>query len=180
MKLTETPLAGAYIIEPEPVEDHRGWFARVFDRDTFAALGLCTDFPQHSLSFNIALGTLRGMHYQAEPHAEAKIVRCTAGAIHDVIVDLRQRSATFHRTFAVELSAANHRAVYVPHGCAHGYLTLTADTEVSYLISEPYVPELARGVRWNDPLFGIVWPFEPKVLSERDAGFPDSKSSPHR
>lgn len=166
MRLIETNIAGAWVIEPEPVHDERGWFTRVFDSAEFAERGLITSFPQHSLSFNAKRGTLRGMHYQAAPASEAKIVRCVAGAIHDVIVDLRSREA-----FAVELSAENRRALYVPPHCAHGFLTLTDASEVLYLISEPYDPALARGVRWNDPAFAIQWPFEPVVISARDAAF---------
>ena len=166
MRFTPTNIAGAWVIEPEPLHDERGWFARVFDRDTFAERGMVTDFAQHSLSFNAQRGTLRGMHYQAAPNAEAKLIRCVAGAIYDVIVDLGTRE-----TFAVELSAENLRALYVPPQCAHGFLTLTDASEVLYLISEPYDPTLARGVRWNDPAFAIAWPFEPSIVSDRDAAW---------
>lgn len=164
MRLIDTAIDGAFIIEPEPLADERGWFARVFDRDAFAGRGLAVDYPQHSISFNAKRGTLRGMHYQAPPGAEAKIVRCIAGAIHDVIVDLHTR-----QWIAVELSAENRRALYVPPHCAHGFLTLTDASEVLYLISQPYDPALARGVRWNDPSLAIEWPFEPLVISPRDS-----------
>jgi dTDP-4-dehydrorhamnose 3,5-epimerase len=166
MRLVETTIAGAYVIEPEPVTDERGWFARVFDREVFAGQGLAADYPQHSLSYNARRGTLRGLHYQAPPGAEAKIVRCVAGAIHDVIVDLRTRQSV-----AVELSAENRRALYVPPHCAHGFLTLADASEVLYLISEPYDPALARGLRWNDPSLAIDWPFAPSMISPRDANF---------
>lgn len=168
MRLEATTIAGAWIIEPDPVLDERGWFARVFDREPFESRGLVTTFVQHSLSFNTKRGTLRGMHYQAAPGSETKLIRCVAGAIYDVILDLRTRA-----TFAVELSAANHRGLYVPRHCAHGFLTLTDAAEVLYLISEPYDPALSRGVRWSDPSFAIEWPFAPAVLSPRDAAFED-------
>jgi dTDP-4-dehydrorhamnose 3,5-epimerase len=172
MRLHSTNIAGAWVIEPEPIHDERGWFARVFDGDEIEKLDLTTRFAQHSLSFNAQRGTLRGMHYQAAPCSEAKLIRCVAGAIHDVIIDLRTRDA-----FAVELTAENRLALYVPPQCAHGFLTLTGASEVLYLISEPYDAALARGVRWNDPAFAIQWPFLPVVISARDATFPDFRQA---
>jgi dTDP-4-dehydrorhamnose 3,5-epimerase len=173
MRFRETELPGAFIVETEPVEDERGWFARIYDEQELADRGLAFRFPQGSVAFNEARGTLRGMHYQEEPHAEAKLVRCTRGAVHDVIVDLRPGSPTFKRWVAVELTAANGRLLYVPEGIAHGYLTLADETETLYLISAPYAAEAARGVRWDDPAFGIEWPGAPHVMSEKDRAWPD-------
>jgi dTDP-4-dehydrorhamnose 3,5-epimerase len=172
VKLQESPLAGAYTIEMDGIEDERGFFARSFCAQEFAARGLATVMPQSSVSFNARRGTLRGMHYQAEPHAEDKLVRCTAGAIFDVIVDLRPGSPTPRAWFGVELSAANHRALYVPKGLAHGFITLRDETEVLYMISVDYAPGFERGVRWNDPAFGISWPMAPAAVSARDAAYP--------
>lgn len=174
LRFIETPLAGAYLIEPVRREDERGFFARVFDEAEFAARGLRTRFPQCSVSYNARRHTLRGMHYQVEPAAEAKLVRCTAGAIHDVILDLRPSSTTFGHWFAAELAADNHRALYVPEGFAHGFQTLCEGSEVYYQISREYDPAAARGVRWDDPVFGIDWPAAPvRVMSERDRSYPD-------
>jgi dTDP-4-dehydrorhamnose 3,5-epimerase len=173
--LRETPLAGAFVVEVEPARDERGFFARTFDVETFTAHGLASTIDQASVSFNARAGTLRGLHYQAEPHGEEKLVRCVRGAIHDVIVDLRPDSPTFRESFGVELEATTHRALYVPKGMAHGFQTLTDDAEVLYLISTPYVPDAGRGVRWDDPAFAIRWP-EPageRVISERDRTYPD-------
>jgi dTDP-4-dehydrorhamnose 3,5-epimerase len=172
VKFQESPLAGAHTIEMDRREDGRGFFARSYCAEEFAARGLATVMPQSSVSFNARRGTLRGMHYQAEPHAEDKLVRCTAGAIYDVIVDLRPTSPTLWRWFGLELSAANHRALYVPKGLAHGFVTLRDETEVLYMISVPYVAGCERGVRWNDPAIGISWPMAPSVVSARDAAYP--------
>ena len=169
----ETELAGAFVVESEPIEDERGWFARIYDEGELEQNGLATRFAQGSLAYNKERGTLRGMHYQADPHAEAKLVRCISGAVHDVIVDLRPASPTFKRWVAVELTAASGRMLYVPEGLAHGYLTLENESETLYLISAPYAPEAARGVRWDDPAFGIAWPDEPRVLSEKDKAWSD-------
>ena len=169
----ETELAGAFVVESEPIEDERGWFARIYDEGELEQNGLATRFAQGSLAYNKERGTLRGMHYQADPHAEAKLVRCISGAVHDVIVDLRPASPTFKRWVAVELIAASGRMLYVPEGLAHGYLTLENESETLYLISAPYAPEAARGVRWDDPALGIAWPDEPRVLSEKDKAWPD-------
>jgi dTDP-4-dehydrorhamnose 3,5-epimerase len=169
----ETPLRGAYVIEPEPVEDARGLFARTWCRREFEARGLDTRIAQCSTSFNTRRGTLRGMHYQAPPAAETKIVRCTRGAIHDVIIDLRPDSPTYTGHFAVVLTADNRKMLHVPAGFAHGFQTLEGATEVFYQISEFYSPEHARGVRWNDPIFGICWPDDERTIVERDRSYPD-------
>jgi dTDP-4-dehydrorhamnose 3,5-epimerase len=169
----ETELPGAFVVETEPIEDERGWFARIHDESELEERGLASRFVQSSIAFNKEWGTLRGLHYQAEPHAEAKLVRCIRGAVHDVIVDLRPASATFKRWAAVELSAAGGELLYVPEGLAHGYLTLEDETETLYLISAAYAPEAARGVRWDDPAFGIEWPHDPRVMSEKDKAWPD-------
>ena len=172
MKFQQSPLAGAYTIEMDRLEDERGFFARSYCAQEFAARGLPAAMPQSSVSFNARRGTLRGLHYQAEPHAEDKLVRCTAGAIYDVIVDLRPDSPTARRWFGVELNAANHRSLFVPKGLAHGFITLRDDTEVLYMISVPYAPGFERGLRWNDPAIGISWPTSPSVVSARDAAYP--------
>jgi dTDP-4-dehydrorhamnose 3,5-epimerase len=172
VKFQESPLAGAYTVEMDRLEDGRGFFARSYCAEEFAARGMPAAMPQSSVSFNTRRGTLRGLHYQAEPHTEDKVVRCTAGAIYDVIVDLRHGSPTARRWFGVELSAANHRSLFVPKGFAHGFMTLREDTEVLYMISVPYVPGFERGIRWNDPAVGIAWPSAPSVVSARDAAYP--------
>ena len=172
MKFQESPLAGAYTIEMDRLEDERGFFARSYCAEEFAARGLTALMPQSSVSFNPRRGTLRGMHYQAEPHAEDKLVRCTAGAIYDVIVDLRPNSPTLRCWFGVELSALNHRSLFVPKGVAHGFITLRDDTEVLYMISVPFVPGFEKGVRWNDPAIGISWPMAPSTMSARDGAHP--------
>ena len=168
-----TKLAGAVVIEPEPLTDERGFFARTFSRDEFITAGLDGDVSQCSISFNAARGTLRGLHYQAEPYAEAKLVRCTQGAIYDVIVDLRPKSPTFCEWVAVELSATNRLELFVPKGFAHGFQTISAASEVYYQISVPYEAGAARGVRWNDARFAIVWPPAERIISARDKAFPD-------
>jgi dTDP-4-dehydrorhamnose 3,5-epimerase len=173
MRFTETQLAGAYIIDPERIEDARGFFARTWDRHEFEARGLNTNLAQCNISYNTRRGTLRGMHYQAAPHAETKLVRCTSGAIYDVIVDLRPSSPTLRQWLAVELSAANRRMLYIPEGFAHGFQTLADHSEVFYQMAAFYASGYARGVRWNDPAFGIVWPETPQVISARDQVYPD-------
>jgi dTDP-4-dehydrorhamnose 3,5-epimerase len=175
MKLSKLPLSGAYLIELEPVSDERGFFARAWDFQEFQQLGLNPKLAQCSISTNTRRGTLRGMHYQAAPHAEAKLVRCTAGAIYDVIVDLRPASPSYCEWFAAELTSANHKMIFVPEGFAHGFQTLVDASEVFYQISENYRPELARGVRWNDPAFGIEWPISDPIISARDQAFADHK-----
>lgn len=173
MKFTESFLPGAYVVDIDPIRDERGFFARTWCREEFQAFGLSSVVEQSSISFNKKRGTLRGMHYQAAPYEEVKLVRCTRGAIHDVILDLRADSPTFCRWFAVELTADNGRMVYMPAGFAHGFQALAEQSEVFYQISEPYRPETARGVRWNDPAFQIEWPIPNPILSVRDRGFPD-------
>jgi dTDP-4-dehydrorhamnose 3,5-epimerase len=173
MIFRETMIEGVWVVEPERYEDERGFFARTWDTKEFARRGLNGRLVQCSISYNRRRGTLRGMHYQATPHEEAKLVRCTSGSIFDVAVDLRTESATFRRWVGTELSADNRLAMYVPEGCAHGFLTLTEESEVAYLISEFYVPDAARGVRWNDPAIGIDWPADVLVVNERDRSYPD-------
>lgn len=173
MKFVETQLPGAFAIEPEPVGDSRGFFARTFCAHEFAERGLNPSIAQCSVSFNHRRGTLRGMHYQSAPFEEAKLVRCTAGAIYDVILDLRPFSPSFRNWIAIELSAVNRRTVYIPAGLAHGFQTLEDASEVFYQISKPYMPEHACGVRWDDPAFAIRWPLRDPILSERDCSYPD-------
>jgi dTDP-4-dehydrorhamnose 3,5-epimerase len=179
MRLEQLPVAGAFIVSPERHCDARGWFARTFCRDEFAAHGLIGDFVQCSASFNARRGTLRGMHFQRAPHEETKLVRCTRGAVFDVLLDLRPDSATFRHWHAVELSEQDGVAVYVPAGLAHGFQSLTDTTEVFYQITERYLPETSAGVRWNDPAFAIDWPIRPPILSQRDAGYGDFCEAPH-
>jgi dTDP-4-dehydrorhamnose 3,5-epimerase len=168
-----TKLKGAFVIEPERLEDERGFFARTWCEREFAAHGLDPRCVQCSISFNRKKGTLRGLHYQVAPGEEAKLVRCTRGAIYDVMVDLRPDSQTFGQWFSVELTAENRKMLFVPRNCAHGYLTLQDDTEIFYQISAFYAPECARGIRWNDPAFGISWPAEVRVISDRDRNYSD-------
>jgi len=170
---TETPLRGAFVIEAEPLEDTRGLFARTWCRREFEAHGLEIRIAQCSTSFNKKKGTLRGMHYQLPPFAEAKMVRCTRGSMYDVIIDLRPGSPTFTDHIAVVLTAENRKALYVPVGFAHGFQTLEDDTEVFYQISEFFAPDHSRGVRWNDPAFAIPWPDDERLIAERDRGYPD-------
>lgn len=173
MHLIETPLAGAFVIEPAPVEDDRGFFAYGFRADEFARRGLIPTISQVNLSYSRSRGTLRGLHFQVAPHEEAKTIRCVRGVAYDVIVDLRPGSATRCRWFATELTADNRRALYVPPGFAHGFQTLTDDVEVLYLVSEYYTPSHYRGVRWDDPAFGIEWPLAPVKMHARDRSYPD-------
>ncbi len=175
MKLRELALTGAYLIEPERLEDERGFFARTFCAAEFAARGLRATVAQCSVSYNRRRGTLRGLHYQAPPHEEAKLVRSTRGAAYDVIVDLRPGSATFRQWVGVELSAENRRMLYIPEGFAHGFQTLVDDTELFYQMSTAYVPEAARGIRWDDPDLAIAWPpAAARVISPRDLALPTS------
>jgi len=169
---TETKLRGAFLIELEKHADERGFFARSFCQDEFRAHGLRPVIAQCNVSWNRKRGTLRGLHYQASPHEEAKVVRCTRGVVWDVIVDLRQSSPTRMRWHALELTAENHLALYVPEGFAHGFQTLSDDSEVLYQMSEFYHPELASGLRWDDPRLGIGWPLPHPMLSERDRSYP--------
>jgi len=175
MILHETPISGAFVAEVEPFQDERGLFARTFDRELFAAHRLATDVVQSSVSYNVRAGTLRGMHYQADPHGEEKLVRCVRGAIHDVIVDLRPESPTFRQAYGVDLDEESRRALYIPKGLAHGFQTLVDDAEVLYQMSTPFVPGAGRGVRWDDPAFGIEWPpvEGERIMSDRDRDYPD-------
>jgi dTDP-4-dehydrorhamnose 3,5-epimerase len=171
MKFTPTPLAGAFVVELEPNEDERGMFARTYCEREFATHGIRARFVQANVSVTRQRGMLRGMHLQAPPHEEAKLVRCVHGRVHDVMLDLRPGSATFAKWYAVELDAERHNAVYIPEGCAHGFQALRADSELLYQMSAFYVPEAKRGVRWNDPVFGIAWPVPDALVSESDQSF---------
>lgn len=171
MKFVELPLKDSFLVEPERHTDARGYFARTFCADEFAAHGLASALVQCSTSFNVRRGTLRGMHFQKAPYEEEKLVRCTRGAVFDVVLDLRPDSATFRQWRSFELSVQNGCALYVPKGFAHGFQALTDDAEVFYQMAQHYRPEAASGVRWDDPIFGIEWPILPPILSEKDAGF---------
>lgn len=172
MKLTETRLAGAFVVTPERIEDERGFFSRAFCIEEFQSLNLEAEIAQCNISFNRTRGTLRGMHYQAAPHEEVKLVRCTMGAAFDVIIDLRPDSRSYLDWFGIELSEETRSMLYVPKGFAHGYLTLRDSVEICYQVSECYAKDSERGVRWNDPAFGIQWPIEPCVISEKDRNHP--------
>lgn len=167
------PIDGVHVVELAPHEDERGWFARTYCDDTFVQRGLRPVGRQCNAAFNRRAGTLRGMHYQAAPHGETKLVRVTSGAVYDVVLDLRPDSRMFRRWHAVELTAANRLALYIPEGCAHGYQTLVDDTEVFYQVDEPFVAAAGRGVRWDDPSFAIRWPGPVTCISSRDAQYPD-------
>ena len=176
MLFTETMLKGAYVVDLEPREDERGFFARSWCAEEFEKLGLNPRLSQCNISFNKKRGTLRGMHYQAAPFPEAKLVRCTMGAIYDVIIDLHPNSPTFKQWFAIELSAENRRALYIPEEFAHGFQTLVDKTEVFYQMSQFFHPDCARGVRWDDPAFGILWPDDTRNISVRDQEYQDYRS----
>ena len=173
MVFTETELKGAFIIDLEKRVDERGFFARTYCADEFAKHGLSTSMPQSNMSLSKSKYTLRGMHYQIDGAEEAKLIRCTKGKILDVIIDIRKNSPTYCQHIAVELSSENYRMLYVPEGFAHGFITLKDDVEVDYQVSQFYTPGKERGIRWNDPLFGIKWPTEKPVISEKDATHPD-------
>ena len=173
MIFTKAKLPGAYIIKIESLNDERGFFARAFCRNEFEQHGLNSSVAQCNISFNRKKGTLRGMHYQVAPHSEAKLVTCVAGSMYDVIIDLRADSATYRQWLAVELSARERSMLYIPEGFAHGFQTLEDGTEVFYQMSHAYVPEAARGVRWDDPAFAIHWPDGPRTISARDQHYPD-------
>jgi dTDP-4-dehydrorhamnose 3,5-epimerase len=172
MIFTETALKGVLLIDPEPVRDERGMFMRTWCQREFEAHGLPITWVQSSISVNARKGTMRGLHYQSAPNEEVKLVRCTVGAIYDVIVDLRSASPTYCHYVGITLSADHRRAVYIPKGCAHGFLTLEDNSEVSYCISEFHVPTSARGFRWDDPAFQIAWPASIEVMSEKDRTWP--------
>ncbi len=174
MEFTETKIEGAFIIDPRRFEDERGFLAPSWRQRDFAARGIEAQFVEANITFSRKRGTLRGMHYQSPPHAQAKLVRCTAGAIYDVIIDLRPESPSFKHWIGVELTADNHRLLYVPEGCAHGFQTLADDTEVFYQIAGVYAPDYAGGVRWDDPAFGVEWPpTGERVIIVRDQEYPD-------
>jgi len=173
MQFNKSKLQGAYIIQIDKFEDDRGFVAYAWTARDFLEQGLDTKFLEMIISYNVRQGTLRGMHFQSAPFAQAKLVRCTQGAIYDVAIDLRPESPTYKQWEAVELTAENHRMFYIPEGCAHGFQTLTAATEVLYQISNVYAPEHSGGVRWNDPAFGVVWPDAERTIIARDRDYPD-------
>lgn len=173
MQFQTTMLDGARLIQLDPVKDNRGFFARTFCAEEFALQDLEIEYPQHSVAFSARSGTLRGMHYQREPHSEVKLVRCLRGTIWDVIIDIRATSPTFQQWQGFELSNSNGHQLYIPKGFAHGYQTLTDDVEISYLISAPYSREAAFGIRYNDPKFQIVWPAAITEISDKDLRWPD-------
>jgi dTDP-4-dehydrorhamnose 3,5-epimerase len=173
MRFERAALDGVWIVEAEPLRDERGWFARTFDREAFDAHGIGFDVVHANVSFNERRGTLRGMHWQEDPHGERKLIRCTRGAVHDVLVDVREGSATRGRWLAIELTERDGRMLYAPEGFAHGFQTLEDATELAYLMSHEYVPEAARGLRFDDPALGIEWPEGPRIVSERDRSHPD-------
>jgi dTDP-4-dehydrorhamnose 3,5-epimerase len=173
MKFISTKIPGVYLIEIQPINDERGFFSRTFCADEFQQYGLNHNFVQCSISFTSQQGTIRGMHYQVAPKAETKLVRCTRGSIYDVILDLRSESPTFKQWVAAELTADNHQMFYIPPGCAHGFQTLVNDTEVFYQMAGTYVADAARGVRWNDPIFGIEMPLAVSVINNRDRTYPN-------
>lgn len=172
MNLQETPIDGLFVVEPRYFEDDRGFFSVILDNRVLKSARLNLAWVQNNVAFNHKAGTLRGMHYQ-QPHEEIKLVRCTRGCMFDVAIDLRPGSNTFGQWHGVELTQDNHRMFYIPKQFAHGYLTLEDNTEVYYHVSEDYHPESARGVRWNDPRFGIQWPMDPVVINDRDRTYPD-------
>ncbi len=179
MKFTETPLKGAYLIDLEKRGDERGFFARFFCTQEFEKMGLEKSFVQGNNSSSAYKGTLRGMHYQLTPKRETKLVRCLKGTLYDVILDLREDSPTFGKHFGAELTAENRTMMYVPEGFAHGFITLQDDSEVLYMVSDSYAPELERGVRWNDPTFNIEWPIQPTIVSDRDSKHPNFNPAYH-
>lgn len=178
MKITTTSLNGAYIITPEKIADERGFFARAFCRRELEKIGLIPDFVQCNISFNIRKGTLRGMHFQKRPYGEVKIIRCTRGAVFDVVIDLRPDSATYLKWFGATLTHDNRKMIYAPKGFAHGYLTLKDYSEVFYQVSEFYSPDHESGVRWDDPAFNITWPEPVTLVSQKDSSYPDYKINP--
>ncbi|HEY6770498.1 MAG TPA: dTDP-4-dehydrorhamnose 3,5-epimerase [Candidatus Sulfotelmatobacter sp.] len=179
MKFQETKLPGVFEISLDRRNDERGFFARSWCEREFEDQGLNPRLSQCNVSFNLQAATLRGLHYQAAPFAEAKVVRCTSGGIYDVAVDLRPESGTFRQWLGITLTASNRKMLYIPEGFAHGFITLEDNTEVHYQMSEFYAPESARGVRWNDPAFRVEWPMQPQVISERDRTYPDFEPALH-
>jgi len=173
VRFHETPLHRVVLIELEPAQDERGSFARAFCEDEFACAGIAMRIKQVNLSHNACAGTLRGLHYQEAPYGESKVVQCVRGRVFDVVVDLRRDSPTYRRWHGVELAPQLRRMMFVPEGCAHGFLTLEDSTDLFYLMGNAFVPEAGRGVRWNDPAFQIEWPAKPLAMSARDASYPD-------
>ncbi|MDZ5724897.1 dTDP-4-dehydrorhamnose 3,5-epimerase [Acetobacterium sp. K1/6] len=171
MVFNEMPLKGAYVIELEKIEDERGFFARSWCMEEFKKYGLSSQLVQLSISYNKRKGTLRGMHYQIRPYEEDKLVRCTQGAIYDVIADLRPNSVTYKQWISIELTSENRKTIYIPKGFAHGYQTLVDNTEVLYQMTEFFHPECARGFRWDDPIYNIIWPIEERITSDKDRNF---------
>lgn len=172
MKILKTDISGIFLIEPEPILDERGFFARMWCKKTASDYGLATDFTQNSISFNKQKHTLRGLHYQAEPHQEIKLIQCIKGEIFDALVDLRPQSATYGKHISIILNDENRFTLYVPDGIAHGFQTLTDNAEIFYQISTPYVPHAAQGIRWNDPELSIAWPCQPSIISDKDNKLP--------
>jgi dTDP-4-dehydrorhamnose 3,5-epimerase len=173
MRFQETNVQGVLLISPDHFDDERGFFERTWAQDEFDAHGLPTPMVQRNVSYNRAARTLRGMHFQREPYPEVKLISCLIGAVYDVAIDIRPDSPTYRQWFGAELRQDNGQMLYVPQGCAHGYLSLEPDSTVEYLISEFYHPEVAGGIRWNDPFFNVRWPAEPAVINARDATYPD-------
>jgi dTDP-4-dehydrorhamnose 3,5-epimerase len=171
LKFLETTIAGLYIVEIEPLTDDRGFFARSFCARDFQALGLETTVAQCNISFNKKAGTLRGLHFQAFPHEEAKLIRCTRGSVYDVAIDIRPNSRTYLKWFAAELNSENRRMMFIPRGFAHGFQTLVDESEVFYLMSEFYHPESGRGLCWDDPVLGITWPLTDPIISDKDRSY---------
>jgi dTDP-4-dehydrorhamnose 3,5-epimerase len=178
MRFQETTLQGVLLISPDHFEDERGFLERTWGQDVFEERGLHTRMVQRNVSYNRAVGTLRGMHFQREPYPEVKLISCMAGAVYDVAIDIRPDSATYGKWFGAELRQDNGLMLYIPKGCAHGYLSLVPDSTVEYLISEFYHPEVAGGIRWDDPFFNVRWPIEPSVVNARDATYPDFVPEP--
>ena len=178
MNFRELDIKGVFLVTPEPARDRRGFFARTWCREEFAEHGIDDAFDQASVSYNHKRGTLRGIHYQAPPHGESKLVRCTRGSLFDVAVDLRPASPSYGRWVGEILSEVNHAALVIPEGCAHGFQTLEDETEVFYQIAGPYRPEASRGIRWNDPQLAVDWPLAGPILSERDADLPTLDALP--
>lgn len=176
MRFLETPLEGTFILEPEPLQDERGFFARTWCAEEARRHGVATCFVQVNVSQNRSRGTIRGLHYQVAPYGEDKVVQCIRGRIFDVVLDLRVGSATYREFYSLELSQTNRRMLYIPKGLAHGFQTLADDSEVQYFMSEYYHPESSRGVRWDDPGFDVPWPLELSAISEKDRSYPDFES----
>jgi dTDP-4-dehydrorhamnose 3,5-epimerase len=180
MRFTETDVLGAVVIDVDPMNDDRGFFGRIWCQQEFMTRGLNGEIAQINVGFGRAKGTLRGLHYQVSPHEEVKVVRCTRGSLYDVALDLRPESVTYKSWVGVYLTAENHRMLYIPEGCAHGYLTLEDDTELCYSTSALYSPESATGVRYDDPLFGIRWPMQAEIISDKDRCWPLYTEAPLR